>query len=239
MNELAPRPSQPCQPIPYGLVSLWDMLRFQAPEFVSMMQSIAAIEAHLDAGGPGVIRRAVVDVCEHLRKIHQRLEALGLRMGSLAVVRLIDEIERKEEVDSEVIARGLRDINRRIHDQLSEKALFSVERHAEWLVEGSEPFGGEVASKFRCAAYDVEEAGKCLALRRTTACAFHLMRVTEVGAEAIHKCLGLPEPIKDAERNWGATLRRIKTEIDERKSRWKTEEDRQFFGIMGQTHQIW
>jgi hypothetical protein len=45
--------------------------------------------------------------------------------------------------------------------------------------------------------------------------------------------LGIPDPIKAAERNWGAILRNVKIELDRRNaaggSGWSTPSDRQFF----------
>jgi hypothetical protein len=40
--------------------------------------------------------------------------------------------------------------------------------------------------------YDIVEAGNCLALDRTTACAFHLMRVMEFGVQRFGQKLGVP-----------------------------------------------
>lgn len=51
--------------------------------------------------------------------------------------------------------------------------------------EPTEPlFGERVDRLLPDAAFDIEEAGKCLALDRYTACVFHLMRAVEVGLRA-------------------------------------------------------
>jgi hypothetical protein len=47
------------------------------------------------------------------------------------------------------------------------------------------PFGDRVALKFPKAIEDIDEAGKCLALQRSTACVFHLMRVMELGVQRL------------------------------------------------------
>lgn len=74
-------------------------------------------------------------------------------------------------------------------------------------------FGTEVRAKFPSAIYDIDEAAKCLALGRHTACVFHLMRAMEVVLKAVSACLGLAAPRNP---NWGTWLDPIKTEIQRR-----------------------
>jgi hypothetical protein len=75
-------------------------------------------------------------------------------------------------------------------------------------------FGQDVIGKFPGIAYEVDEASKCFAVHRNTACVFHLMRTMEIGIQAVRRCLRIPDPIKDSERNWGAILRAFKNEIE-------------------------
>jgi hypothetical protein len=70
-----------------------------------------------------------------------------------------------------------------------------------------------VAKRFSCVSNDIEEAAKCLALDRGTACVFHLMRVVEVGLDALAKRLRIKP-----QRNWGAYLRLISERLDEKKA---------------------
>ena len=51
-------------------------------------------------------------------------------------------------------------------------------------------FGPDVFNNFSSANDDIDEAGKCLALGRGTACVMHLMRVLEVGLAALASALG-------------------------------------------------
>jgi hypothetical protein len=90
-------------------------------------------------------------------------------------------------------------------------------------------FGEGVRTKFSSAAFEITEAGKCLALRRDTAAVFHLMRVMEVGIRSVARCLSAPDPTKPAERNWGAILRAINTAITDRRGNWKYPDDAEFF----------
>jgi hypothetical protein len=89
-----------------------------------------------------------------------------------------------------------------------------------------------VQAKFQSASYEVDESAKCLSLSRYTAAVFHLMRTMEAGLSAMRKCLGLPDSVKPADRNWGKILGYIKAELDKRNATgapWANPEDRHFF----------
>lgn len=64
---------------------------------------------------------------------------------------------------------------------------------------------GDVLSVLPECGYDIEEAAKCLSLDRSTASAFHSMRVVEVGLKHLWKNTGLKPTAKD----WGAYLAAI------------------------------
>jgi hypothetical protein len=42
------------------------------------------------------------------------------------------------------------------------------------------------------------------------------MRILEIGIAAVARCLGIPDPIKPSQRNWGFILKAIKDELDRR-----------------------
>ncbi len=80
--------------------------------------------------------------------------------------------------------------------------------------------GGNFRSAFQSATYDIDEAAKCLAFGRGTACVFHLMRVFEIGARAVYHHLQIPTPLIGNDRNLGTVLRRIHDEIEKRGKKW-------------------
>lgn len=108
----------------------------------------------------------------------------------------------------------------------SEKILFQPE-------EDSPIFGNDVRNKFTSALFEIDEAAKCLALERSTAAVFHLMRVMEVGVYAASRCLSIPDPIRGADKNWGKILQKIRDERNLRNSatpkRWASFDDDAYF----------
>jgi hypothetical protein len=98
--------------------------------------------------------------------------------------------------------------------------------------KGGDLFGPEVATKFAThGAFEIDEAGKCLAVGRSTASVFHLMRAMEVAVKAASACLGIPDPVKSVDRNWGTMLRKFKEELDRRNKSnlWPQPSDRKVF----------
>jgi hypothetical protein len=67
-------------------------------------------------------------------------------------------------------------------------------------------FGSEVEARFPVAAYDIEEAARCLALRRTTAAVFHCMGVLEHGLRAHARWRGVLDPPAQAGQRWQSIL---------------------------------
>jgi hypothetical protein len=67
-------------------------------------------------------------------------------------------------------------------------------------------FGSEVEARFPVAAYDIDEATRCLAQRRTTATVFHCLRMLEQGLSAHARWRGVLDPPAQAGRRWQTIL---------------------------------
>lgn len=159
------------------------------------------------------------------------LEILQTRSAHTRTSRFLETLDNPKFTYDD-FAEAVEDITSRVQDDLLYACVYVLDESKIKFFECPEgQFGADVSTKFSTAAFEIDEAGKCLALHRGTACVFHLMRVLEVGIQSARKCLGIPDPIKDAERNWGAILRKFKAELERRNavpSNWNGE-DRRFF----------
>jgi hypothetical protein len=106
----------------------------------------------------------------------------------------------------------LEQINNTLRRELSLKVVLVLQpQETSYFAPKTPLFGQDFADKFKTeGAFELDEAAKCLALSRSTASVFHLMRVLEIGIGALSACLGIPDPIKPADRNWAIILKRIK-----------------------------
>lgn len=69
-------------------------------------------------------------------------------------------------------------------------------------------FGESVGEAFPSISYEINEAGKCQALSRWTACVMHLMRALEIGFRAMAKHYGV-DPVND----WNTILDQVQLKL--------------------------
>lgn len=154
-------------------------------------------------------------VRQHLEAAKEHFETLSVRVTAMATDELIYEL--RTGVTYQGLKDGLDDIDKTLRRELRLTKLLVLDRSEERYFDPEEPlFGWEVDMFFPGAAYEVDEASKCMALGRYTATVFHLMRLLESALAAVGRCLEIPDPVKEAERNWGIMLDKIKTEMDRR-----------------------
>ncbi len=161
---------------------------------------------------PVVTKALLKDVDE----LKDNLNILGLRMVLKSAERLEKAISDQEGFAWETVGKLCDEIDNRLSDELSLTKLFVLNiKEQEYFSPHQPLFGSDVAVKFQTElAFEVDEAAKCLALARPTASVFHLMRSMEIGIRAVARCLGIADPVRPAERNWGAILKALKDGID-------------------------
>jgi len=130
---------------------------------------------------------------------------LKLKASYASVSRMLDTLNDPAGV-WRALADDATDLETRIIDELKYLTCFAVEGKAEDLYRAANLFGDQVAERFPSTVVDVEEAGKCLALDRGTACVFHLMRVLEVGLRELAADLH----VEKLEDNWQKLLDQVR-----------------------------
>lgn len=203
----------PSWPEPGRLWSLWDMLEFKVKPFLDIQDQMAQW-AYLISNDPRnkdtVMESMRTSMVECLLPFGEYLNSYGFDMCSVAAERLIGTLNSSN--DSRQILGHLQDLRQRVLDQVGAVACFSLSVHERELYEGKvPPFGNEVETAFPSANDDIYEAGKCLALGRSTACVMHLMRVVEGGLAALAATLDVPK-----QNDWGSYLRKIEEELASR-----------------------
>jgi hypothetical protein len=101
------------------------------------------------------------------------------------------------------IAASAGHLKHRIIDELENEHYYQVARVDVQYYGQKELFGPSVARKFKDAAYDIENAGNCLALGQGTACVFHLARAMDVALSRLARKLKITVGAKDS---WGVIL---------------------------------
>lgn len=87
-------------------------------------------------------------------------------------------------------------------DEITTRLYDEIENHGKFFYipidranyfDTLEPFGRIVSQKFPKLTEDIQEAAKCYACGRYTACVFHLMRIMEHGVQRFGKKLGVKQ----------------------------------------------
>jgi hypothetical protein len=163
-------------------------------------------------------------LAQRLTRVSGQLEAHGFEMCSAGVNRLRDTMIRTDRAPD--IASEIDDLRRRLMDQLERAyclCLTSSER--DLYAGGASKAATAIVGRLSDVSYDLDEAAKCLALGRSTAVVFHLMRVMEIGVQKFGDKLGVALV---HEKNWQNILDQVNPQI---KALGKAPEARRYAAI--------
>ncbi len=219
LNALAPRPSQPSNIIPYGHMSLWDMLDHRATSLVrcygilrtALDRMLKSPDDKTDASSLEATLGMVAEECE--RSGLPVSKAMAAEYASIA----------SNAYDNAIMAPKIEAIMEAIEGELRTIKLFRVRTEYIRFVTERPLFHTSVYDKFPTAIRDIEDGGKSLGYELGTACVFHMMRVMEVGLKALGNALGIPYA-----PTWESYLRQIEAKITAQHKtkgiKWKRDE---------------
>ena len=194
---------------PNGLVSLLEMLRFYAESFCRTSGLIGQVYAQIQQGiqpttfGWKTISSSLAEVDKYCRE-----------MGLAATCAQMARVQQMLTTDSgsfriETFGMALMEVQTRLIDELEARALYAVESDYAGYVTDHQ-FAPSVVDRFPDSAFDLDEAAKCYAFGRSTACVFHLMRITEHGLNAVAGLLSIVDPLGP---NWDQVIKKIDSEL--------------------------
>jgi hypothetical protein len=186
------------------------MQRFNAWNFLwaSAMSSTAAMPQNRNAISPQEYKDNVRRIFGAIAKDCQDL---GLLMSLAAAKRIVALCDQEGTTDGEIADQCDEQFFKRLVDELSQHVVYAVPPSHAYLVRTPNLYGDDVAQAFPKTIADIEEAGKCLAFDRATACVMHLMRVMEAGLNRLGVQLGHPYA-----PSWEGYLKEIQRRIDEK-----------------------
>jgi hypothetical protein len=175
----------------HGLWSLWElMLKKAALEFGRACADLRMAEMtchHMLSTGrevpPAIILKmgqTAADILGNLKRV-AILSDLNQELGP-ELDRFQTALRGPNLADIKSRAEHLRN---HIYDELENEHYFQVDRFEVRFYDQKEAFGPKVASKFKAAVPDIENAGNCIALQQPDACVFHLMRAMEVAVRKL------------------------------------------------------
>jgi hypothetical protein len=137
----------------------------------------------------------------------KNLEAIELEISIISAQRLLNALRKKRAGQ---LYDCLRELQGRVYDQFEKSEVIIIPIRKNHFYTKRELFGAQVETRFPRIIEDIEESGKCLALGRSTATVFHLMRIMEVGVQEFGSLLGVPIP---TEKTWQDIMNRVNKAI--------------------------
>ena len=198
---------------PGRLWSLWDMLEHNAEAFCRFSSMLGQMLVVLDMP-TSPDWSVIVSTLAQLQREADRMRMTGVNK---VLDRIKEHVTGGPGASAATVRPMIVELYNRLRDDLEVMLFLHVEPDRTKFYKQETPlFGSHVSSTFPSVIDEVVEAGKCYALDRPTASAFHSIRCLEAGIRAISRSLGIPDPTRGADRTWGNLLRAVKSEIDRR-----------------------
>lgn len=141
-------------------------------------------------------------------------QAIGLELTVMLLEEIILQLNNPAYTYGQ-LAHTLQEMERRLNHELSRELFIHIPKAKATLYANPNIFGGQVLARFPSASFDIEEAAKCFALGRDTACVMHLMKVMEVALRAVGTAIGIPDPSK---ANWQQVIDQVNQQIKQKAS---------------------
>lgn len=215
---------------PNRLWSLWHMLEMKAAAFYEAARVLQHSMTFIMERKKTLQMDAVLkgDALELPKGASRDLRPALVALGAKITLMALDEFDANlaGKPTWQTLQEHTTDISKTLRRELTGTRVLSLSDHERlWFDPPLPPFGDKFEAGFRSQGnFELSEACKCLALGRSTAAVFHLMRVLEVGVRAMAACLGIPDPVRPAERNWSLILSKIMD--DGIKVKWPAAADR-------------
>jgi hypothetical protein len=211
------------------------MFQFKGKTFYQLSRLLSALETYTSIAASGGSQlpddvapvEIVTTIHGTLRSYRARIEQAQLAFSLKGFDRFIESLATNTLTIRQVETQA-KELQRRILDELDETNLWQVSKERTKFLN-RDLFGFEQTGKFSDSWKDIEEAGKCLAFERGTASVFHLMRVMEVGLQALGKSLNDPTLDPKTNPSWEKILgrgdRELAKYLKDRTPEWQTNEE--------------
>lgn len=196
--------------MPGRVVTLLDLLRFYAENYVRVAHCVSQISAALVPNdlSPQGKDDLVISALGLLDGIKPQCVEMGLDVS-------VKQIERINEIwnlyhDKALIAPMNEELLRRIGDELRSRVLFCLRPSVQEYFTEPRKEWSDCVSRWPETIDNVEEMGKCFALSRYAAAVFHSLLIVETGIVELGMFIGVTDPKK----GWDATTKKLKVLID-------------------------
>lgn len=217
---LAPSPSQQSEPLPYGLVSLGEMINFRFGYFhgaIERARLLADIHGNappmemIDDSSIRLIDLAVDDIAEFARTMG--LKATQARAESITLSTKYRDIK---PLTNQWACGQLTTLHEILISDAFDHVFYHYPLNRSAIVRGVKDDWKNALAAFGSAKEDIEAGVDCYALGHNTAAVFHMMRVAEIGLRALarERRVELPKKKPITHAQWGEIVKEIDKEAE-------------------------
>jgi hypothetical protein len=195
---------------PWRIVTLLELLEGYAAAFWSVSNTLGQAIIRLETD-PVLHHRAGGDIGKTLSRLKQLAEHHNFRSLKRECAYFGELLDGHDgPITHQRLRESIMHLVQVTGGELEDRTFLVIPpEYTELYRDPLAAFGKDTIDAFPLVAEDISEAGKCLALNRTTAAVFHLMRAMESAVQAI--CIKLE--ISNPEREWGKLLSDIEDKI--------------------------
>lgn len=146
---------------------------------------------------------------EHYGQVSEFCTAFDLPISEASSAEVIKLLESEDTSTGSWLHSPTRELVKRIQAELKSRLFLYVPNQNAIFYQESSKGWTKTQDAFSGAMHEVEEAAKCLALRRSTACVFHLMRILELGLRELATVFNIPF----AHKAWNEIIEQIEAAI--------------------------
>jgi hypothetical protein len=200
----------------FGVVSLLDVLKYAAEDFIEITKIVASIEL-----APQWLReekpRAKLEEC--LERLLEHTYKFDLQLTRNQIGTVSNALARE---DWNATQRELDQLLRRVLEELKARSFRYVEKPGYELGFWLSAYPGirhnhDIRS-------ELESAGRCYAYDEDTACVFHLMRAVDYGLRLVAKSLGVDFDARSWDGIGKAIEKKMRERYQDKTDAWKTAE---------------
>ncbi len=208
------------------IVSLWELLkRFDNADVMGALTHAASMKKVFDYGAGKLATlpldhyivieidalKALVDNCAALRDAAEMHGLPGVRKAADNVVLNIGKIDSGKATlnNCERITSSLESLFAVFVGVIEDRYAFMLSYGSEGYLDNAKVVDNVVSKSFPNSVYDLEEAAKCLAFERWTACVMHSMRSLDNAINIFQASLNVQNP----KENWKQILDQIEASI--------------------------
>ena len=200
------------------LISLWDIMKtLDLAKAFQLRAGCQSAATFLDptqitwiSGQDETLEpRLRASLVAHYIQVSEFCKAFDLPISQASCNEIITLLDSQDTAKGRYLNSPTRELPKRIHEELQSRLFLYMRNQSAALYEHPLEGWDKSQEAFPSAIYDVEEAAKCFALQRSTACVFHTMRVVEHGL----KSLAAKFNIGVNHRAWGEIIDQINAAI--------------------------